>query len=242
MNNIINTKICSKCRKEKNIKEFNKRNNNSISSLQSYCKTCKQLTAKQYAMENKEKIKEKKKQWRTNNPEKVKASSKKSGKKCYEKLKLENPDKLKQLQQHNKNWRFNNPDKVEKYKPVWKIYSNQRYKNNINFRLAHKCRMRIKMALKNNPKSAHTIELIGCSIMELKIHLEKQWLLGMNWDNYGKYGWVIDHIYPCNLFDLSDATEQKICFYYKNLQPLWHKDNSEKSSKLLSIYKNHQLT
>ena len=58
------------------------------------------------------------------------------------------------------------------------------------------------------------------------------------WDVYGavmkrneygnrqsKNGWEIDHIKPCASFDLSDPKEQKHCFFYKNLQPLWGEDN-----------------
>jgi len=55
----------------------------------------------------------------------------------------------------------------------------------------------------------------------------------MTWDNYGrKEGqWSIDHIIPCAIFDLSDPIEQKQCFHYTNLQPLWHIDNLKKSDK-----------
>jgi len=41
----------------------------------------------------------------------------------------------------------------------------------------------------------------------------------MNWKNHGD--WHIDHIYPCSKFYLNDPEEQKICFNYKNLAPLW---------------------
>ena len=53
----------------------------------------------------------------------------------------------------------------------------------------------------------------------------------MSWDNYGTHGWHIDHIRPCASFDLSDEEQQKICFHYTNLQPLWAEDNLKKSKK-----------
>lgn len=53
----------------------------------------------------------------------------------------------------------------------------------------------------------------------------------MSWDNYGMYGWHIDHIKPCSSFDLSNPAEQKICFHYTNLQPLWAKENLSKGKK-----------
>ena len=43
----------------------------------------------------------------------------------------------------------------------------------------------------------------------------------MTWENRGKEGWHLDHIVPCAYFDLSDLSQQKICFHYTNIQPLW---------------------
>lgn len=54
----------------------------------------------------------------------------------------------------------------------------------------------------------------------------------MSWDNYGYRGWHIDHIKPCSSFNLSDIKEQKKCFHYSNMQPLWWKDNIAKSNKV----------
>lgn len=53
----------------------------------------------------------------------------------------------------------------------------------------------------------------------------RRYVLGKLWKN----GWHIDHIIPCSAFDLSEDSEQRICFNYKNMQPLWQKDNLKKS-------------
>ena len=87
-------------------------------------------------------------------------------------------------------------------------------------------RIRINLALKGNPKLSTTMKLVGCSIERLKQHLEKQFKMGMSWNNYGK--WHIDHIRPCASFDLSKPSEQKKCFNYTNLQPLWAEENLKK--------------
>jgi len=54
-------------------------------------------------------------------------------------------------------------------------------------------------------------------------------LENMSWDNYGN--WHIDHIIPISSFNLENVEEQKICFNYKNTQPLWAIDNLKKSNK-----------
>jgi len=71
-----------------------------------------------------------------------------------------------------------------------------------------------------------TSELLGCSLTELKNWLEKQFQPGMSWDNYGE--WHIDHIIPCAAFNFANESEQKACFHYKNLQPLWARENASK--------------
>ena len=75
------------------------------------------------------------------------------------------------------------------------------------------------------------MELVGCSIPDLIKHLESKFQEGMNWSNYGFYGWHIDHIRPCSSFNLLNEEEQKQCFHYTNLQPLWAKDNLQKHNK-----------
>jgi len=60
----------------------------------------------------------------------------------------------------------------------------------------------------------------------------------MSWDNHGFKGWHIDHIIPCSAFDLTKVEEQKKCFHYTNLQPLWAKDNLSKGDKLTWLESN----
>ena len=100
-------------------------------------------------------------------------------------------------------------------------------------RLASVVRARIYDVLKHGYKSDRTANLIGISIKELKPYLESQFKEGMTWENYGFYGWHIDHRVPLSSFDLSNAEEQKKAFHYTNLQPLWAKENLQKHSKML---------
>lgn len=111
------------------------------------------------------------------------------------------------------------------------IYVKQRRQTDIEFRILTNLRRRVTYALQNAIKVDCTLNLIGCSLPELKLWLESQFQEGMNWENYGVYGWHIDHCRPCASFDLTDPEQQRQCFNYKNLQPLWAKDNLQKSDK-----------
>lgn len=87
-------------------------------------------------------------------------------------------------------------------------------------------------------KSGRTQELLGCSFEQLAKHLESLWQPGMSWENYGAYRiggsmtWHIDHIRPLASFDLTDPEQQKQCFHYTNLQPLWADENIAKSDRI----------
>ena len=71
------------------------------------------------------------------------------------------------------------------------------------------------------------MDLVGCNAETLSTHLEAQFSTGMNWANQGQ--WHIDHRRPCASFDLSIPEEQRMCFHYTNLQPLWGPENLSKS-------------
>jgi hypothetical protein len=125
-----------------------------------------------------------------------------------------------------RDWYKRNKIKIIKQKI---LYNQIKYKTNLIFRLIINFRNRTRLALKKNWKSGHTLKLLGCSIDFLKQHLESQFKPGMTWKNYGL--WHIDHIKPCAKFDLSKSSEQRKCFHYKNLQPLWAKENISKGDK-----------
>lgn len=107
----------------------------------------------------------------------------------------------------------------------------QRKKEDISYRIYYYVRNRIYNVLKkkNIRLPYNPIILLGCTTEELKKHLEPMFSDGMNWGNYGE--WHIDHIKPCASFDLTIDSERLKCFNYKNLQPLWAKDNQIKNAK-----------
>lgn len=132
----------------------------------------------------------------------------------------------------NREWKKNNR---ERYREYMRIYSRKWNKiqraTNPQYRLTKNMRCRLYSAMKdqNAVKCSRTFDLVGCSITELKDHLESQFVDGMIWDNYGE--WHIDHIRPCISFDLTKPAEQRKCFHFSNLQPLWALDNISKGGK-----------
>jgi len=130
-----------------------------------------------------------------------------------------------------KKYRLKNKKKLNEWA---RKYRNKKLKIDPNYKLAKNIRSRIRMALIRNSKSKKankTINLIGCTIEELWIHLEKSFKSGMTKENYGK--WHVDHIRPCASFDLTKPKEQIKCFHYTNLQALWQKENILKSDKII---------
>lgn len=96
---------------------------------------------------------------------------------------------------YDKIYRQENKDKLREQKRIWE-------RNSLKFKIRNNLRRRVAHALKGESKSAHTMELIGCSIEFLKEYIANKFTEGMSWDNYGE--WHLDHIRPCSSFDLSD--------------------------------------
>lgn len=130
--------------------------------------------------------------------------------------------------EYSRLWFQNNKDRIYRRNRCRKVLDPK-----YNLRILLSNRIGKAISKQYGSKSYKTLELIGCTITEVKLYLESQFTEGMTWDNYGMYGWHIDHIKPCSSFDLTDPEQQKLCFHYTNLQPLWAKDNLSKGDKLL---------
>lgn len=143
---------------------------------------------------------------------------------------------------YDQNYRKNNKDYFIKYhsnlerKKKNNIRRQERLKTDINYKIKQNLRSRLSNSLRAQnilSKSCHTIDLLGCNVTYLKQHIESKFQPGMSWNNYG-FGddkWHIDHIKPCASFDLTDPEQQKQCFHYTNLQPLWQFQNLSKNKK-----------
>jgi hypothetical protein len=115
-------------------------------------------------------------------------------------------------------------DKLNEHKRV-------RYKEDVQYRLSQIMRGRLRAALKAQytTKRSKTMGLLGCTLEELKAHLEQRFLEGMTWENHGSV-WHIDHIRPMASYDLSEEAQLREAMHYSNLQPLYACENVRKSS------------
>ena len=107
-------------------------------------------------------------------------------------------------------------------------------RNKTNRALSAALSCRFRAVLKGRTKHESVRSLLGCSLDEFRAHIESLWTPGMDWYNWTRDGWHIDHIRPCSSFDLALLEEQKKCFHYSNMQPLWAVDNLKKGNRLVS--------
>jgi len=107
-----------------------------------------------------------------------------------------------------------------------------KYHNDISFRILTNLRGRLWKSIQGITKAGTTKELVGCPQEYLLKYLESQFDDEMSWSNYGLNGWEIDHKIPCNSFNFENEEEQRECFHYSNLQPLWDKINRSKGDRL----------
>jgi len=202
--------ICRVCSVDKELNEFYK-DNRHPSGYKPRCKKCVNEAIKQspktkeYFLKNKKRLYQKHKEYRGKEKDKI-----------YKK---------------HREWCEKNKDRL---RILWNNNRKKKISENINFRLKTILRSAISTKLRKSKaeKSNKNLELIGCSINELRKYLESKFKDGMSWSNYGMHGWHIDHIKPCDSFDLKDPLQQKECFHYSNLQPLWALENILKSNKI----------
>lgn len=220
-------KVCNTCKITQDLSCFNI--DKSASDGHQYkCRKCAEV----YRQQNKEKLKEYYQNHYENNKEQKTEYQKEYYKNNKNKLKdyqqaynLENRDKIKHRQTK---YREQNQNKIN-------YYFKKRKKDDIQFRIASNLRARISKALTNNIKRGSVIKDLGCSVCELKQYLESKFQPGMCWENYGLYGWHIDHIIPLSSFDLTDQEQFLKACHYSNLQPLWAEENLKKSNKMESL-------
>jgi len=209
-------KKCSKCGEDKTLNNFYfvKRENR----YELKCKECRPTNYRKLTKEEKEKKK------LINKKSLIKHKEKyyKKVKEYYNKTKHNKKDYYKEK---HENYVKNNREKVREYN---KSYLKKYFKNNnnIKYKIERRLRGRLLQEIKKGiqgkeiNKFCSALILLNCKIEFFIKYIESQFEKEMTWENWGKV-WELDHIKGCCNFDLTKLEEQKKCFNYKNLRPLF---------------------
>ena len=213
----VEHKRCCRCKKWNILSRFNKCKSK-WDNLSARCNACDGLANKIYFSQPRVKVK----------------------KKQYEIEYMSNPTNREKVRARQK--KYNSLDHVKLMKRKYskahmndrvvynRSYRRKRYKIDTLYRTSVLLRCRLTDALKKKHKKSNTSnKLLGKNINSITVHLEKQFDDYMTWENRSK--WHVDHRVPCKAFDLSNPLHQRVCFWYKNLQPLYAKANLKKSGK-----------
>lgn len=202
-------KICSRCHIKKSLNDFYA-DKKSYLGVRSECKIC----TRSYRKLNRNKIRDIDKFYYLTHKEKICAYSRN-----YRKT------HKKEREIYDKRYQASNKDKR-------RCRDNKKYKTNAKLRLNISLSVLIRRSLKGNKNGAHWEDSVGYTLDILRKHLEKQFVNGMSWENYGE--WHVDHIIPISVFNFTEFghTDFKKCWALKNLQPMWSKDNIVKNNNL----------
>jgi hypothetical protein len=187
----------------------------------STCTVCRKITVDTWREANREQHND----WVRRNPEKCTKAKKK--------YVATHPERRKKSA---RDWVIRNRDHHREYQRGLKA---RRQQNDPDYRFRRNLRSRLHKAITraSAAKSGKTMELVGCTVVELKVHLERQFSAGMTWENYG-HGigrWNVDHRVPCASFNLTDPEQQRRCFHFSNLQPMWHPENVAKGARVVCL-------
>lgn len=239
----MKTKICFGCKQEKDIDEFTPSKKNTDGYYGS-CKDCRAKYQREYRRRDLEKSRaynrmRNKTESTINSQNKYRKSEK--AKKAQERYRSKPEYKQKT---HERTTSLEYRARVNKQR--WDNIEESRRKERERgrkerekpeYKLKHSLKARFGSMVKRcrDSRNTRTVALIGCSLVFLREYIESLWYDNMNWTNYGmgKDKWVIDHIIPCDAFDPKNKIHRFVCFYYKNLRPLWWIDNELKGAKYL---------
>jgi hypothetical protein len=179
--------------------------------------------AKEWYLKNKEKIQLYKKEWSEVN--KVEISMKRKQRYVNNKeteLKKNSEyrkQNCEQINQQRKKYRENNKELVKQQDNTYRIknkekineYRKTRKEGDVLFKLKCNARSHISMILKKRgyTKKSKCHEIIGCSYEEFKLHLENKFEPWMNWENRGLYNGDFNYGWDIDhIVPLSSATTE----------------------------------
>lgn len=199
-------RICKICKTEKTISDYYvKKSGPTAGWIFTECKICSTNKALKWEANNKDRRRIRDNEFYAKNREKMAAK----------KRKYREREDFRDMERESRN-----------------KYVSKKMKTDPMFKARIAIRGRNRIWLKNRNFKKGTRELLGCSWLEFKSHIESLFQPGMTWDNHGTYGWHYDHIFPL----AKCVTEEDLIrtCHYTNIQPLWAKDNIRKGDSILN--------
>lgn len=227
-------KNCTKCGEWKQLSAFTK-DKSKATGYKSVCLQCGRLAAKEWRQNNREYVLEKDRRRRSENPEYFKEHYRKDPQKVNDRAKRWRSDNPEKAAASLEKWKRENPDRVREINRLSAAKRRETPQGRIDDAVSAAIRGSLK---KGEKQGRSTFEILGYTRDALMAHLERQFLPGMTWENYGKIGWEIDHIIPRSAFNyqITDDIDFKRCWALENLRPLWGPDNWSKGDKLLAPF------
>lgn len=207
------TKVCNKCNEEKPVSEFHPYNKGG-NTLRPTCKDCGLADGREWRAANLEKVREASRQARLRN---IDAAREYDRKRSKEKNIRSREYKAAYFQANKERLMKRKAEREKARRHADPIY-----------RFMHNMRKSIWSA-SIGKSTSKAIKALGYSSDELRSHLERQFVRGMSWDNYGTH-WHVDHIRPIASFDLSDPDQFRECWNLPNLRPLKAMENMRKNA------------
>jgi hypothetical protein len=239
------TKRCRKCEVLKLLTEFEFRRD--TNNYRSICKRCNYLHQLKWKRNNAAQVRKyHETDWSKNREARISKSSEYNHT-HVEQMRIWRREyrwiNRKEIAEKDKRYREINSEAIKKkqeefyQKNKLEIFLKRKIRRNTNLqaKLKHKLRSRLGNALRARrvSKLHRTFDLIGCTPAFLTSYIRSKLHGGMTEQDLLNGKIHIDHIIPCAAFDLTNEEEQRKCFHYTNLQPLWAIDNLKKNAKIL---------
>jgi hypothetical protein len=207
-------RVCAECGDEKPLTlQYFRSEPRLASRLARRCRVCDNTRAKAYYAANRERCKARSRAWIDSNPERAARyrAVYAAGGRAKAEYKIACPEKARAARR--------------KYKRAYK----RLHPPTLAERIMRRVRGRTTKALGGKIGDKLAGRWLGCTPAELKVHIERQFVKGMTWEN--RSAWHVDHILPLSSFDLTDPEQRARACHFTNLRPLWSEDNMRKAAR-----------
>ncbi len=200
---------------------------------QKYCSVCSKKSKNEYSKEYMKNLSKERRRkysliYKQNHSQEIKLRDRIRSRKRY-------PKRKKYEQDYKVRHKEEIAEYMKRYRHIHKestLIKLKEYRKNRDIMISISISSRIRKSIKHNKNGRHWEDIVGFTLEELKLHLEKQFKGSITWKNYGTY-WHIDHRIPISMFNFNSYEDEefKKCWALENLKPMIGVDNLRKHNK-----------